>query len=54
MDADDMSYETFSNMQESFSLDDPQSDMRLDIDGISYEASTLYIVTCIFLLILKS
>ncbi|XP_027911431.1 probable E3 ubiquitin-protein ligase ZFP1 [Vigna unguiculata] len=37
MDADDMSYETFSNMQESFSLDDPQSDMRLDIDGISYE-----------------
>ncbi|WVZ03380.1 hypothetical protein V8G54_024186, partial [Vigna mungo] len=39
METDDMSYETFSNVQESSSLGDPHNDMRLDIDGMSYEAS---------------
>ncbi|BAT89511.1 hypothetical protein VIGAN_06048200 [Vigna angularis var. angularis] len=39
MDTDDMSYETLYNVQEFPSLGDPHSDMRLDIDGMSYEAS---------------
>ncbi|KAG2408173.1 E3 ubiquitin-protein [Vigna angularis] len=43
MNTDDMSYETLYNVQEFPSLGDPHSDMRLDIDGMSYEASILYI-----------
>ncbi|WVZ02114.1 hypothetical protein V8G54_022920 [Vigna mungo] len=41
MDIDDMSYETLFNVPEFPSLADPHSDMRLDIDGMSYEASEL-------------
>ncbi|XP_014490044.1 probable E3 ubiquitin-protein ligase RHG1A [Vigna radiata var. radiata] len=37
MDTNDMSYGTLYNMQEFPSLGDPHSDMRLDIDGMSYE-----------------
>ncbi|XP_017418997.1 probable E3 ubiquitin-protein ligase ZFP1 [Vigna angularis] len=37
MNTDDMSYETLYNVQEFPSLGDPHSDMRLDIDGMSYE-----------------
>ncbi|KAG2396705.1 uncharacterized protein HKW66_Vig0229800 [Vigna angularis] len=41
MDTDDMSYETLYNVQEFPSLGDPHSDMRLDIDGMSYEANVV-------------
>ncbi|XP_022634462.1 E3 ubiquitin-protein ligase At3g02290-like isoform X2 [Vigna radiata var. radiata] len=37
MDTDDMSNETLYIVQEFSSLGDPYSDMRLDIDGMSYE-----------------
>ncbi|WVZ02123.1 hypothetical protein V8G54_022929 [Vigna mungo] len=48
MDTDDMSYETLFNVQEFPSLGDPHSDMRLDIDGMSYEASILYMYSLMF------